>query len=593
MVISPIKETLSSSSTIGCSSVEDAPHQNAVPPTAEEPDFDPPDDDEFILAEPKKKISDEILYQMFNTGVSFRTLSEILKLAFKVVEAENHFHLSPAHLFQRYKNIMEVKENDHKAAIGNEKSFGTICFDHQSMQTLNVKRAQKEDRLAIVWHSNSKDNLLAVEKMNDKSGNSQAAAIQRVCENFQISANQIVALSCDNASTNIGHFNGTCTILEAELEKELLRTNCRRHIYEIVIKDVYHHLFNSSAPNNLFFPILKEKWMLLRERNFPYLEFDEETFTENFDEELWQSFQEFKSNALHELKLQSKSKCIRDDYKESNNVCLKFFGVRQPKTKRNQVEFRALIEPSNARFMAALIQGLQCYLFRDSLDWESPERQKVRKNLDRFAAFVALVYIRFWNRCSILFDSTYNDLYFLQELQKFAQFDSGTARVAIAALNRHLYYMSEELAVLSLFSEKISILEKNRISDDLFAIMNEPIPDRQIDGNELSNCIKYLAGNENTDWRTIQVHDLIGKRSLFLFNALNLSVGFLEIDAALWARDDEYIEAKKKISNTLICTNENSERMISLCKVKNKNQRCRSENSFRRSLFASSSKYND
>lgn len=528
---------------------------------------------------------------MFNTGVSFRTLSEILKLALKMFDAENSYHMSPTYLFQKYKKLMEKKENEHRDTIENEEFLGTICFDHQKMKALNEKHAPKEDRLAIVWHSNGKHNFLAVEKLIDKSGISQTEAIKRTYERFQIGINQIVALSCDNASTNIGRSNGTCTIFEETIEKDLLRTNCRRHIYEIVIKDVYNHLFESASPKNIFFPILKEKWNLLRANNFPYESFDEDSFPQEFDdEEVWESFQEYKTNALSELRLQASNKFIRDDYKESNNVCLKFLGGNRTAIKRNQVEFRALIDSSNARFMAVLIQGIECYLFREELDWETPDRQEIKRNLERFAAFAALVYIRFWNRCSNLFDSTHNDLYFLKELQKYAQFDYEVANIAIMAYNRHLYYMSEELSVLSLFSDKVSILEKNRIAAQMTEMRDEPIPDRRTNNNQISNHIQFSDGNENTDWLSLSVQDFIGERSLFLFDLLGISIEFLEIDAEEWTNDPQYIQAKEKISKTLICTNDTSERIISLCKDKYKKQRCRKEDSFQRSLIASSSK---
>lgn len=103
-----------------------------------EPDSEPTDV-EYVGLEEKNSIPDEILLKMFNTGVSFRTLSAILKLILQLFEAENSYHLSPAYLFQRYKKVMETGENTHRAAIENEKLPGTICFDHQSMKVLNEK----------------------------------------------------------------------------------------------------------------------------------------------------------------------------------------------------------------------------------------------------------------------------------------------------------------------------------------------------------------------------------------------------------------------------------------------------------------------
>lgn len=123
---------------------------------------------------------------MTRTGVSFEALSDILKLGFSVLGQSENFHLSSSHIFTRYQKIMETKELDYQNEIINQNSFGTICFDHHLMKQLNGKFRKKEDRLVILWHSDDKDRLISIEKINNKSGLSQMRAIVAACESFNI-----------------------------------------------------------------------------------------------------------------------------------------------------------------------------------------------------------------------------------------------------------------------------------------------------------------------------------------------------------------------------------------------------------------------
>lgn len=464
-------------------------------------------------------------------------------------------------------------------------TYRTICFDHQATRKLTGKFEGTNDRLAIVWHSNETHNAIGMIEMPDKTAESQSLAIRTNCDTFGIEDEQVVGVTCDNAATNVGIRRGTCVLLEHALNKSLLRLMCRHHILEIVIKDVYHHLFSSDTPNNLFFPLLKERWADLREQDFPFTPFNPYSFIGDIDFGTHDQFESLKNRALIELRAHSRNGNIRDDYREVTLLALKFFGEVQIITKGNQVKFRTLINPSNARFMATIIQGLECYLFRESFDWDADS--VMQRNLMRFCAFASLIYIRYWNRCSILFDAPRNDLNFLQELQEYKLFDEAVANIAIAAFNRHLHYLGEELAPLSLFSEKVSNQEKNDIAEKLVATFDKIMPPRGLNASN-SNHIAYNDGNhdQNHDWRAKSVADFIGNRSLFFFEVMNLPRNFLRSDANGWKRNREYISAKRNIKRALICINDASERVISNCKNKFSKQRCRKESTFRQNMLS-------
>lgn len=541
---------------------------------------DEPSDDEIYCTKKKKDIPNHILWQMCKTGVSFCALSQILKLGYSVLGESENYRLSSSHIFKTYQRIMEAKEMEYNRDVTNKNSFGTLCFDHHSMKQLSGKFIAKEDRLVVLWHCDSEDKLLSIEKIANKSGRNQAESIVRACDRFNIRQHRIVALSCDNENTNTGNMLGTCILFEGEMEKEFLRVMCRHHIYEIDLKSVYRYLFPSEMPKNVFHSILTEMWPEIKSNNFRFDKFnaeDEEMM--GIDGESLVVYTELKDRASLELQTHSNHPFIRDDYKEITSLCIKFLtGIPTNLTKSNQVQFNALQNPSNARFMASSIQGLNCFLFRHQLNWDSPERELIYQQLPRFCMFLVLIYVRYWNRSNSLFDAGINDLKYLKEVEEFAIIDQGISEVAIGAMSRHLHYLGEELILLSLFSDKISINEKNEIARKLLQIGMD-ITERNLQ----SNHIKFNEIVEN--WNTKQIVDFVGKRSLYLFYVFNISTDFLEVGADEWNENPDYLNAKCIISNALVCVNDSTERVISTCKFKYKRQRCKNDTTFHRSML--------
>lgn len=149
--------------------------------------------------------------------------------------------------------------------------------------------------------------------------------------------------------------------MKTELMTDFLRTIFFvHHIYEIDVKSVYKSLFPSEMPINLFHRILSETWPLLERNDFPFASFnpDDEEIME-FDGEQSTVFMNLKDRAILELERHSTHPFVRVDYREITSACHKFLtGGPKILTKSNQVQFNALQNPSNARFMASSIQGL-------------------------------------------------------------------------------------------------------------------------------------------------------------------------------------------------------------------------------------------
>lgn len=153
-------------------------------------------------------------------------------------------------------------------------------------------------------------------------------------------------------------------------------------------------------------------------------------------------------------------------------------------------------------------------------------------------------------------------------------------------MKRHLYYLSEELIPLALFSEKVSTIEKNEMREKINEFVGQTIPPRNYSGQ--SNHIAYTGDTNTSNRNDFNLKNLFGERSLFLFQTMNLCYDFLEMDVTEWKNNYSYQMAKRAITDTLICVNDVTERVISNGKSKYKKQRCRNEQSFRRNILSPS-----
>lgn len=121
--------------------------------------------------------------------------------------------------------------------------------------------------------------------------------------------------------------------------------------------------------------------------------------------------------------------------------------------------------------------------------------------------------------------------------------------------------------------------------EKLNVFLDQMMPPR-MNANQNSNHISYVGDIDCSSnvLNTLNLVDLIGERSPYIFSIMKLGRNFLRLDADHWHNDCEYQAAKKTVNNTLVCVNDATERVISNCKRKYKSQRCRKESSFRQNI---------
>ena len=83
---------------------------------------------------------------------------------------------------------------------------------------------------------------------------------------------------------------------------------------------------------------------------------------------------------------------------------------------------------------------------------------QTKQKIDKMALFVVFVYLKSWFNAPSLTSAAENDLNLYKSLQKFKNVHKKVSSSTSTVLNRHTWYLTEELIPLSLFDDKRTLL---------------------------------------------------------------------------------------------------------------------------------------
>ena len=93
--------------------------------------------------------------------------------------------------------------------------------------------------------------------------------------------------------------------------------------------------------------------------------------------------------------------------------------------------------------------------------------------LKRFADFYINCYILCWINIAVASAAPGNDLDLINTIQDYKSTDDLCTTSALNAMNRHLWYLVEELVSLCLFDNDTSLSVKAKVSDTLSRQINQ------------------------------------------------------------------------------------------------------------------------
>ena len=151
------------------------------------------------------------------------------------------------------------------------------------------------------------------------------------------------------------------------------------------------------------------------------------------------------------------------------------------------------------------------YAFQDVLGYESDTIASLR----RFVLFNVLLYVPHFLSAGVGADAPTNDLNLYKKLSQFRAIDSELADTALNVMRRHFWYLTEEVVIFSLFSNKVTEDEKSRIAARLLTIA-DPV-DFPAEKPDFPDVLD-----------TTQLVDLVGSNSWFIFHRLKLDSDWLK-----------------------------------------------------------------
>ena len=111
--------------------------------------------------------------------------------------------------------------------------------------------------------------------------------------------------------------------------------------------------------------------------------------------------------------------------------------------------------------MAKAIYALKIQLLYDGNECILNLRAKELRGLQRFNKFVVIVYIQSWYTCRSAADAAVNDIDLIRRMDAFD--DDCIRATGLKAMLRHSWYLGQELAMLALFSAKLSTQQKGQL----------------------------------------------------------------------------------------------------------------------------------
>ena len=344
----------------------------------------------------------------------------------------------------------------------------------------------------------------------------------------------------DTTSSNTGRHRGACTRLESGYRKDkVFWFGCRHHVIEPIAKVVWYLLFeDNQGPDKKTYQGGKDMWGDLDTLSTAQIK--KLVVRSPFVQKLKSDATEFYEKVFTEK--HRNQTLPRDNYRELAESSLILLGGIPP----GGISWKKPGPVHKARFMANGLYSNKMFAFQEVLDYDVEDVSALR----RFVLFNVLLYAPQFLSAGVGADAPINDLVFFKHLCKFRSIDAELSATALNVLRRHLWYLSQEVVIFSLFSNKVSNDEKSRIAARLLTF---PVPSEFPLGQpEFPDIL------ENT-----QLVDLVGPKSWFIFLKLKIDASWLERDVASWSANLEF----QKIENfvrTVKTTNDTAERGVKL-----------------------------
>ena len=391
----------------------------------------------------------------------------------------------------RKQNVDDIKE-------GFQCSYGQVNFDGKLLKDLGG--FDKVNRLAVVLVQEEENQILGMVQTEDSTGKVEADAVKNTLDSWEI-AEKIIACGFDTTASNTGVHKGSCTILQDLLQRQLLWLACRHHILELVLRATFQELFgDTTGPEESFFKFLKPQWssLDLTDISRPQIPASYRAEVPDLLSFINQCLEPSNSHLIP-----------RGDYRELLELSILVLGGTIKRKRGYIFQIQRPGADHHARWMSKAIYTLKVTLLLPQLT-ALPWCRK--KQLEKMTLYIVFVYLRSWFTAPLLYSAATADLELQQRMRKFSRVHKKLAEVGETVLQRHTWYLTEELLPLCLFS---------------------PAPTETL--NNVAQMISTLPDSDLPLQKPIlptippgsSLPDFVGPRSILLFKLLQVPHSFL------------------------------------------------------------------
>ena len=178
--------------------------------------------------------------------------------------------------------------------------------------------------------------------------------------------------------------------------------------------------------------------------------------------------------------------------------------------------------------------------------------------LEVFLKFVMYAYLPWWITATVPASAPCHDLSLINSILQFKEINQRAAKGALKGIGNHLWYLTEDLLPLRLFSNSFSEDTKAKIAKKI--VSSGPEAKSMRTGASHGKPV-FPTMLERVNEDLIQ---FVGPSSVKFFNIMSLDPEFLSLPVEIWELDSSFNEAKLKFSNLMV-VNDAAERGVKLC----------------------------
>ncbi|GBN42058.1 hypothetical protein AVEN_218862-1 [Araneus ventricosus] len=113
--------------------------------------------------------------------------------------------------------------------------------------------------------------------------------------------------------------------------------------------------------------------------------------------------------------------------------------------------------------MSRAIYSLKLSLFSSQLKLNT----KGKEALLDICFFIVTIYVKPWLQCILAVKVPYKDLCFLKSLKAYEKVNESISKAALQKFSQHLWYFTDEIAVLALFDDDVDEDTKLKMVENL------------------------------------------------------------------------------------------------------------------------------